>query len=616
MSATNKDSDKEAEIPSNDDGENPGGSKGDDGRGNPDNAEDDDGDYENLDDTSDEDSDYDNPEDAEDDNSTENPGGSKGDGGKENPGATPGQEIAGEGKFVWKDLDHNGPYFPPEYKPLPDNVHLYYGNDQLKLDPKTEEMATLYAKILDKLERESAETRTTFNKNFFEDWQKTMTDEEKLKITDWSECNFHEMKNHLAKKGAEKKLTPQEVKDFEYCMLDGREVEVENWQIKEPRCHFPKKSEKDENIGRIIKRVVPKDVIVNCSSTCALAKNQRDKWLKVIHKQNLKYLAKWRCNVTNKWNYMNLNYIFSRPKIFGLASELSNNIQKFRETYWKCLESDDKDENSMGVVLYIVDKFSIRSGTQNAKSPKGSTGVCTLKKSHITLKKKFSVTFNFIGKCGKTYQKTDTVEPKVYEILQELQKDKDSEYLFPRIDATDVNNRLNTIMPNLTIKVFRTYNGSLRMQNELEKATRDVAKGISTITVYKKALEIVAAYLNHQRAASSSGNQNSNELSGRMAAIEINEDSETSPTEKTGELPEGMEWNLQSTKQYYIDHRVVILWCKKNGIPIEDIYTEEKRKSYEWEIGEVEKLVKENTSFQTFYYYYIKVFDCKYLPMN
>ena len=26
----------------------------------------------------------------------------------------------------WKFLEHNGPYFPANYEPLPDNVHFYY----------------------------------------------------------------------------------------------------------------------------------------------------------------------------------------------------------------------------------------------------------------------------------------------------------------------------------------------------------------------------------------------------------------------------------------------------------------------------------------------------------
>ena len=36
------------------------------------------------------------------------------------------EEEKYEGGVKWKFLEHNGPYFPPEYQPLPDNVHFYY----------------------------------------------------------------------------------------------------------------------------------------------------------------------------------------------------------------------------------------------------------------------------------------------------------------------------------------------------------------------------------------------------------------------------------------------------------------------------------------------------------
>lgn len=37
------------------------------------------------------------------------------------------EEEKYEDGVKWKFLEHNGPYFPPEYQPLPDNVNFYYG---------------------------------------------------------------------------------------------------------------------------------------------------------------------------------------------------------------------------------------------------------------------------------------------------------------------------------------------------------------------------------------------------------------------------------------------------------------------------------------------------------
>lgn len=39
------------------------------------------------------------------------------------------EEERYEDGVKWKFLEHKGPYFPPEYQPLPDNVHFYYDGE-------------------------------------------------------------------------------------------------------------------------------------------------------------------------------------------------------------------------------------------------------------------------------------------------------------------------------------------------------------------------------------------------------------------------------------------------------------------------------------------------------
>lgn len=36
------------------------------------------------------------------------------------------EEEKYEDGVKWKFLEHKGPYFPPDYQPLPDDVHFYY----------------------------------------------------------------------------------------------------------------------------------------------------------------------------------------------------------------------------------------------------------------------------------------------------------------------------------------------------------------------------------------------------------------------------------------------------------------------------------------------------------
>lgn len=50
-----------------------------------------------------------------------------------------------------------------------------------------------------------------------------------------------------------------------------------------------------------------------------------------------------------------------------------------------------------------------------------------------------------------------------------LRGKKPQEELFDKIDAQSLNDYLKSMMEGLTAKVFRTYNASITLQNELKK---------------------------------------------------------------------------------------------------------------------------------------------------
>ncbi|XP_046751155.1 DNA topoisomerase 1-like [Diprion similis] len=454
-----------------------------------------------------------------------------------------GQKKAGKGEPLWKtSVEYYGPYFPPDYELLPDGVHFYYDNERMKLAPETEEMATLYAKRLDKLKVINRETREIFDKNFLKDWQNTMTESEKERITDLSKCCFGPIRYHLREKVDEKKsISKEDEAKFGYCTIDGERQQLWNWKIKEPQCCLRIRSKNNENIGKIMKRVKPEDVTINCSSECDQANNFNEKGFKIINQPTTRYLAKWRNNVTGKFdgNYIRLHPSVEGRKKFGCAVELSKNIEKVRQQYRSDLDSSVLDEQQRGVILYILDKFSFRAGTEESSNQEDSTGVCTLKKSHITLSNregKFFVFFDFIGKSGITYNKEHPVEEKVFQILQELKENGESEDLFPRMTSKKVNDRLKEIFPDLTIKVFRTYNASLKMQEELEKATKNLNKG-NALVLYKKALCEVTKYLNHQKADGSHKKKEVGDGVEIMTAMPNNND-KTPPKCKKNKVPE------------------------------------------------------------------------------
>ena len=78
----------------------------------------------------------------------------------------------------------------------------------MELSDTAEEVAGFYARMLD----HDYTTRDVFNTNFFKDWRKVMTQEEKSIIKDLKKCNFREMDVHFKKLSEERKNRSKEEK--------------------------------------------------------------------------------------------------------------------------------------------------------------------------------------------------------------------------------------------------------------------------------------------------------------------------------------------------------------------------------------------------------------------
>lgn len=77
----------------------------------------------------------------------------------------------------WYFLQHQGPMLAPDYERLPSHVRFYYNEKVMRLSEEAEEVATFYGRMLD----HDYTTKEVFNKNFFKDWRKVMTNEEREK---------------------------------------------------------------------------------------------------------------------------------------------------------------------------------------------------------------------------------------------------------------------------------------------------------------------------------------------------------------------------------------------------------------------------------------------------
>ena len=85
------------------------------------------------------------------------------------------------------------------------------------------------------------------------------------------------------------------------------------------------------------------------------------------------------------------------------------------------------------------------------------------------------VEFDFLGKDSIRYQNKVAVDKRVFKNLKLFMENKsDEDELFDRLNTTLLNTYLNDIMPGLSAKVFRTYNASRTLQEQLDKMTNGI----------------------------------------------------------------------------------------------------------------------------------------------
>merc|ERR1712212_1250738 len=331
----------------------------------------------------------------------------------------------------WRFLQHKGPLFAPEYETLPDHVRFWYDGKVMKLKPDTEEAATFYGKMLD----HDYTTKEVFNKNFFKDWRKIMTDNEKEIIRDLHKCDFSEINEHFKKlseerknrskeeKKAEKEKNEKIIEEFGFCDIDGHKEKIGNFRT-EPPSLFRGRGEHPKQ-GMIKRRIMPEDVIINCSKDSDVpVPPDGHKWKKVQHDNTVTWLASWTENIQGQIKYIMLN---PSSKLKGekdwqkyeKARKLNDKIEQIREDYLQDLRSKEMRVRQRAVALYFIDKLALRAGNEKDGDQADTVGCCSLRFEHIELHdeldgKEFVVEMDFLGKDSIRYQNAMAVEKKVF----------------------------------------------------------------------------------------------------------------------------------------------------------------------------------------------------------
>ncbi|KAJ8729279.1 hypothetical protein PYW08_000860 [Mythimna loreyi] len=538
----------------------------------------------------------------------------------------------------WKFLEHKGPVFAPDYEPLPENVKFYYDGKEMRLSQDAEEVAGFYARMLD----HDYTTKSTFNTNFFTDWRKVMTHEETKTIKDLSKCNFKELhayfqsvseknRNRTKEEKAILKAKNEEIqKEYGFCTIDGHKEKIGNFRI-EPPGLFRGRGEHPK-MGMLKRRVMPEDVLINCSKDSKIPKPPPGhKWKEVRHDNTVTWLASWTENVQGQAKYVMLN---PSSKLKGekdwqkyeTARKLHKCIDVIRENYKNDWKAKEMRVRQRAVALYFIDKLALRAGNEKDDDQADTVGCCSLRVEHIALHKEkdgkeYVVVFDFLGKDSIRYYNEVPVEKRVFKNLELfMENKKDNDDLFDRLNTQTLNEHLKDLMPGLTAKVFRTYNASITLQRQLDELTDADASIPEKILAYNRANRAVAVLCNHQRAVPKGHSKSMEALKEKIQAKrdqvdEAEEDlRQATKAAKRGSVKEKLacdkkkkalerlrdqlkKLELQETdrdenktialgtsKLNYLDPRISVAWCKKHGVPIEKIYNKTQRDKFRWAI--------------------------------
>lgn len=548
-----------------------------------------------------------------------------------------------EAGIKWKTLSHRGPLFPPDYEKLPSRVQFKYDGKHMKLSPNSEETMGFYAAML-RTDYVTDEAKSAlFSKNFFKDWQNEMTKEEKAVIKDLKKCNFTAVLDYFDEQREKRKARSKEEKEKEkvnnaklmeeygFCTWDGHTEKIGNFRL-EPPGLFRGRGEHPK-MGKLKSRIRANDIIINISkdSTPPPAPGGQ-RWKEIRHDDKVTWLACWIENVQGQYKYVMLN---ANSRIKGekdwakyeKARKLKQIIHKVRATYEAELQDKLMFHRQRAVAMYFIDKLALRAGNEKDTEEAADTvGCCSLRVEHIKLhdthiiegeEKPYVIEFDFLGKDSMRYHNFTAVTKRVFKNVKLFQDGKNGEDdLFDRLDTMKLNKHLNGIMDGLTAKVFRTYNASNTLQQQLDKHTVAGKTIAEFVLTYNQANRAVAILCNHKRTAPKSFDEQMqkadekiqdkmDKIKEKQKEVKRKKSDGSDVTKERGQLSrleeqltklkcaaqdreENKEIALGTSKLNYLDPRISIGWCKKWDVPIEKVYNKTQRDKFAWAIAMAE----------------------------
>ncbi|XP_047340778.1 DNA topoisomerase 1 alpha-like [Impatiens glandulifera] len=533
----------------------------------------------------------------------------------------------------WTTLSHNGVIFPPPYKPH--GVKMLYKGKPVDLTPAQEEVATMFAVMLDT----DYMSKPQFKENFINDWR-TILGKNHV-IQNLEDCDFTPIYEwHQREKEKKKQMTTEEKKalkeekslqeeKYTWAVVDGVKEKIGNFRV-EPPGLFRGRGEHPK-MGKLKKRIRPNDITINIGKEAEIPECPipGESWKEIRHDNTVTWLAYWNDPINPK----EFKYVFlaassslkgqSDKEKYEKARLLKDYIQGIRQAYTRDFTSKDVTKRQVAVATYLIDKLALRAGNEKDDDEADTVGCCTLKVENVLPQPPNILKFDFLGKDSIRYQNEVEVVLPVYEAIQKFRSGKtDGDDLFDKLDTSKLNVHLKELMPGLTAKVFRTYNASITLDDMLSKGTKG-ANVAENVVVYQHANKEVAIICNHQRTVSKSHSAQMTKLNEKIEELKnlIDElktdlsrakkgkpplkDADGKP--KRNLNPEALERKIAQTnvkiekmerdketkedlktvalgtsKINYLDPRITVAWCKRNEVPMEKMFNKSLLGKFAW----------------------------------
>lgn len=401
--------------------------------------------------------------------------------------------------------------------------------------------ATLFASVdPEGMHLGNPKTAPIFIKNYFTDFKALVNKKHGIKSFD--KCDFSKIRKHLDEQKLVKKAITDEQRKlnkeeknkslfkFGYALVDGHIEKVGNYNM-EPPAAFRGRGEHPK-MGKLKVRVFPEQVALNFSECAPVPRCDvpGHAWGELQHDPQVQWLARWTENINNSVKYMQLSAQSSfkgksdRAK-YSKAALLCGNIDKIRASYKKKLVSKKIEDRQLATAMWVIDRLALRVGGEKDTEEEADTvGCCSLRVEHLHFdpngegEGNKEIELEFLGKDSMLFKQTinfgadmytenNGMGEQVYDnFVKFCKKKKKDEEVFDSLTPTILNAHLKEIMDGLTAKVFRTYNASKTLQDELRKAEeKEHWKRLTAtekVVEYNNANREVAILCNHQKTVS------------------------------------------------------------------------------------------------------------------